>query len=85
MDEDSIQTWVLVESWLSAVRYNGGIAPSEIKGAEKILDCQKFLNLLCPWQLSSEHKLKSMDDKEKEERRAKAEAELSEWLEMHGC
>lgn len=83
-DEESTKRWELAEMWSKAMRRESVICPSDIKGAEGILDIFRLHTLLCPYPLGNENKLKMLDDAKKVELRAKAEVDLVLWLEKYG-
>lgn len=84
LDEGSTETWEIAKAWNAAMKKNGVVSPSEIKGVEKIRDVLQLQKLICPYPLCSETALKKMDDKKKAELRAETEADLIQWLEKHG-
>ena len=84
LDEESTQEWELAKTWNTVLQESTALAPSQIKGVDAIRDLIQFQRLLCPYRLSSVSALDELDDEKNFELRAKAEAELMEWLEKHG-
>jgi hypothetical protein len=84
LDEKSTQKWEIVKAWNTAMKKCGVESPSRTKGVYKIRDMARLHRLLCPGQLVDEVMLKQMDHEKQAELRAKAEADLLQWLEKHG-
>lgn len=83
LDEASAKEWELAKTWNAVLQESTAIAPSRIKGVDEIRDLMRFQRLLCPYRLSSVSALEELDDEKRVELRAKAEAELLDWLENH--
>lgn len=83
LDDEGKKEWEVAKMWNAAMKKNGAISPSIIRGARQILDLAKFQDLLCPRQLSNESSLQRLDDNKKAELRAKGETAILEWLAKH--
>jgi len=84
LDEDSSRRWEMCKTWSNALRNQGALLPSDIKGVDNIRDLNRFQALLCPYQLSNENMIMKTGEDEKAELREKTEAEIVRWLEKHG-
>jgi hypothetical protein len=84
VDEEFPAKWEFAKAWNAAMKRNGVVSPSDIKGVEQIRDMVRLEKMLCPYQLSSESALKHMNGDEKTELLAMAEANIVQWLEKHG-
>lgn len=84
LDEESSKEWHVFKAWNTAMKNNGVVTPSDMEGVDGILELMRLQSLLSPYRLRDGPMLGEMADKEKVELRAKAEADLVQWLEKHG-
>ncbi|EGX95198.1 Protein kinase-like domain [Cordyceps militaris CM01] len=84
LSEDAKREWELADAWRSIAKKNGVLSPSEMKGADQIMELIQFQNLLCPHRLSNAFMLEKMNDTEKAELRAKTQAKIVQWLAKYG-
>lgn len=76
--------WELADTWKSIAKKNGVLSPSEMKGADQIMELIQFQNLLCPHRLSDAFMLEKMNETERAELRAKTQAKIVQWLAKYG-
>ncbi|KAL1858090.1 hypothetical protein Daus18300_010091 [Diaporthe australafricana] len=84
LDEESATEWELAKTWNAVLQESAALAPSQIEGVDEIRELMRLQRLLCPYHLSSASALEKLDANQKTKLRAKAEADLLEWLEKHG-
>lgn len=84
LSEDVKREWELAKAWKAIAEKKGVICPSEMKGADQIMDLIQFQNLLCPYRLSNAAMLEKMNETEKASSRAETQANIVEWLARYG-
>lgn len=83
-DEQPAKVWELSKTWNAVLKESTALAPSQIHGVQEIRDLMRLQRLFCPYQLSSTSALEKLNDEERAQLRAKAEADLLACLERHG-
>ena len=83
-DEESSNKREMLKMWSVAMKKAGVMAPSDIKGVDRIRDIGQLATLLCPYKLTSKAMLEKMDEEQTSALRAKAEADLVQLLEKYG-
>ncbi|KAG8418070.1 hypothetical protein J3458_005508 [Metarhizium acridum] len=81
---ESTDKWELAKAWNAAMKKNGVVSPSDMKGVDQIRDMLRLGALLNPFRLRNKSMLEQMSDEKKAELRATEEEELVHWLQRHG-
>lgn len=83
LDEESTRPWEVAKAWNMAMK-TGVLSLSDIEGVDQMLDILRLQGLVSPFRLCNASMLEKIGEEEKVELRAKAEADLIEWLEKYG-
>lgn len=84
LSNEAQKQWGTAMMFDRAMRAKGCLRPCEIKGAKAMLDLNRFIDLVCPFQLTDEGELTRLSEEKKSTILAQKEAGLTQWLYEHG-